>query len=227
MTPRQSLNLRFVTPLAVSATLCVVLAGTWLSAQDPVPGSRPFQGRAQSLPGALECELYDEGGEGVAYHETDGRNHGSGELNKGGTDRDNFRKDEDVDISFTKDDWDNSAFNLVPQELGRFYMGWTAAREWVRYTVDIARAGRYSVGVMYTARYDGGFVLELDGREVGAPVRLASTANPLDERRNWHHWNYHEQAGALSLPAGRHVLTLEILEPGNLNLDRIDFSLVE
>lgn len=185
---------------------------------------KPFQGRVQSLPGPLECEFYDEGGEGVAYHETDGRNHGSGELNKGGNDRDQFRKDENVDLSYTKNDWDNSAFNRVAQELGRFYVGWTATGEWVRYTVDIATSGRYSLGVMYTSRYDGGIMLRCDEQAAGLPVRLASTANDKDERRNWHHWNYHEQKNALFLPAGRHVLTIRILDPGNLNLDRIDFT---
>jgi hypothetical protein len=187
------------------------------------PG-KPFQGRAQSLPGQLQCELYDEGGEGVAYHETDGRNHGSGELNKGDSDRDNFRKEENVDLSYTKHDWDNSQFNLVTQELERFYLGWTATGEWVRYTVDIAKAGRYSVGVMYTARYDGGILVKCDERASGPPIRLASTANDRDERRNWHHWNFHEQKDAVFLPAGRHVLTIRILDPGNLNLDRIEFT---
>jgi endoglucanase len=185
---------------------------------------KPFRGRAQSLPGALECELYDEGGEGVAYHETDGRNHGSGELNKKGNDLDNFRKDEDVDLSYTKDGWDNSEFNRVPQQLERLYLGWTAPGEWARYTVDIAQSGRYSLGVMYTARYDGGVLLECDERATGGPIRLTSTADVRDERRNWHHWNYHELKDAVFLHSGRHVLTIKVLEPGNLNLDRIDFA---
>jgi endoglucanase len=184
---------------------------------------KPFQSRVQSIPGRLECELFDVGGEGVAYHETDGRNHGSGELNRGGTDRDNFRKEEDVDLSYTKPDWDNSEFNRVPQELGRFYLGWTASGEWVRYTVEVAQAGRYSLGVLYTARYDGGILLKCDDRAAGPPLRLASTADARDERRNWHHWNYHEQKAAVFLPAGRHVLTIQILDPGNLNLDRVEF----
>ena len=188
---------------------------------------RPFQGRVQSVPGRLECEFYDEGGEGVAYHETDGRNHGSGELNKGDSDRDKFRKDESVDLSYTKDGWDNSEFNRVPQELGRFYVGWTATGEWVRYTVDVAKSGRYTLGVMYTSRYDGGILLECDEREAGPPLRLASTADARDERRNWHHWNLHEQKDAVFLPAGRHVLTIKILDPGNLNLDRIGFTPVQ
>jgi hypothetical protein len=36
---------------------------------------------AQAIPGRLEAALYDLGGEGVAYHDTDKINHGSGELN--------------------------------------------------------------------------------------------------------------------------------------------------
>ena len=187
---------------------------------------KPFQGRVQTIPGRLECEFYDQGGEGVAYHETDGRNHGSGELNKGNGDRDNFRKDEAVDISYTKNDWDNSAFNRVPQELGRFYVGWTATGEWIRYTVDITKGGRYSLGVMYTARYNGGILVKCDERPAGPPIRLASTADDRDERRNWHHWNYHEQKDTIFLPAGQRVLTIKILDPGNLNLDRIDFTFV-
>jgi hypothetical protein len=185
---------------------------------------RPFQGTVQSIPGILECEFYDEGGEGVAYHEADGRNHGSGELNQGGEERDRFRQDEDVDISYTKDEWDNSPFNLVPQELGHFYVGWTAPEEWLRYTVDIKQAGMYTLSVMYTARYDGGFTVACDGESVGEPIRLRSTADERDEKRNWHHWNYAEDGGALKLPAGRHVLTLHILAPGNMNFDRVVFK---
>ncbi|MEI6424613.1 MAG: hypothetical protein WCP55_20515, partial [Lentisphaerota bacterium] len=33
------------------------------------------------LPGKLQCEYYDLGGEGVAFHETDSINSGSGKLN--------------------------------------------------------------------------------------------------------------------------------------------------
>ena len=47
---------------------------------------KPFQDSAytsgpQSIPGRVECAYYDLGGEGVAYHDTDSTNHGSGELN--------------------------------------------------------------------------------------------------------------------------------------------------
>ncbi len=40
-----------------------------------------YHGGAQTIPGKIECAYYDLGGEGVAYHDTDATNHGSGELN--------------------------------------------------------------------------------------------------------------------------------------------------
>jgi hypothetical protein len=39
------------------------------------------QGGPQKIPGQVLCVCYDLGGEGVAYHDTDAKNHGSGELN--------------------------------------------------------------------------------------------------------------------------------------------------
>ena len=46
---------------------------------------KPFQdsvykGGAQVIPGRVQCAYYDQGGEGVAYHDSDAINHGSGEL---------------------------------------------------------------------------------------------------------------------------------------------------
>ena len=185
---------------------------------------KPFKNKAQTIPGRLECEFYDEGGEGLAYHETDGRNHGSGELNRGDSELHKFRKDEDVDTSYTKADWDDSDFNLVPQELGGLYLGWTATGEWLRYSVDVEQAGIYTVSAMYTSRYDGSIQITCDGKAIGGPIPLKSTANANDEKRNWHHWNYHEKASAFELPSGRHVLTIRILAPGNLNLDYLLFK---
>jgi hypothetical protein len=36
---------------------------------------------AQIIPGRLQCEYYDVGGEGIAYHDNDSTNSGSGHLN--------------------------------------------------------------------------------------------------------------------------------------------------
>lgn len=76
---------------------------------------------AQVIPGRIECAYYDLGGEGVAYHDTDPINHGSGELNlKPEHHRSHptpyfwsFRANEGVDISYTKDFADFNHTNLV------------------------------------------------------------------------------------------------------------------
>src|SRR5271163_2112027 len=64
-----------------------------------------YQGGPQKIPGRVLCAYYDMGGEGVAYHDTDSKNHGSGELNPAdGTYLNEFRIQEGVDTSYTKFD---------------------------------------------------------------------------------------------------------------------------
>ncbi len=40
-----------------------------------------YSGEAQPIPGKVQCAYYDLGGEGIAYHDTDAKNNGSGALN--------------------------------------------------------------------------------------------------------------------------------------------------
>jgi len=71
--------------------ICLLLASSGLlkpvqAALPPGYAGKPFQdvthtNGAQVIPGRIECACYDLGGEGIAYHDTDPTNHGSGELN--------------------------------------------------------------------------------------------------------------------------------------------------
>src|SRR5450432_3013760 len=75
-----------------------------------------YPGGPQKIPGRVQCAYYDFGGEGIAYHDTDAKNNGSGGLNPAdGSYLNTFRMDEGVDTSYTKfhDEIDNSSFNLV------------------------------------------------------------------------------------------------------------------
>ncbi len=61
------------------------LIGCWLIILIPLPGSSqsqsiPWKGHPQIIPGRIQCEWYDSGGEGIAYHDKDSINHGSGHL---------------------------------------------------------------------------------------------------------------------------------------------------
>lgn len=58
------------------------------------------QSGAQKIPGRVECAYDDRGGEGVAYHDVDAKNDGSGGLNPAdGTYLNQFRMDEGVELS--------------------------------------------------------------------------------------------------------------------------------
>jgi hypothetical protein len=99
-----------------------------------------WSGGPQRLPGRVLCAYYDTGGEGVAYHDSDPENHGSGELNPvDGSYLHSFRIDEGVDTSYVKyhDEIDNSPFNRVLPEEGLLYVGWTVPGEWLKYTVQV------------------------------------------------------------------------------------------
>src|SRR5271167_1658067 len=57
-----------------------------------------YEGGPQKIPGRVQCAYYDLGGEGIAYHDTDARNNGSGGLNPAdGTYLNEFRMNEAVD----------------------------------------------------------------------------------------------------------------------------------
>ena len=54
-----------------------------LSAQAPRSyAGKPYQGQPQIIPGRVQAELYDSGGQGIAYNDSDAVNNGSGRLNK-------------------------------------------------------------------------------------------------------------------------------------------------
>jgi hypothetical protein len=111
-------------------TLAAAIAGmAEAQAQGGYQG-KPYQGRRQVIPGRIEMEFYDTGGQGVAYNDTDAVNNGSGTLNKGDTYLDRFRQDEGVDISYTKTNIDKTV-DGVQEKVGELYLGWTAPGEWV------------------------------------------------------------------------------------------------
>ncbi|HEX8019580.1 carbohydrate-binding protein [Mucilaginibacter sp.] len=189
---------------------------------------KPWQGKMQQLPGRLECEYYDEGGEGVAYHDTDSTNNGNGKLNPAnGTFLNEFRMHEGVDISYTKTgNIDNNPYNKVPRDLNKFYVGWTQPGEWINYTVKVNKTGTYPIGVLYTSNGDGAISLDIDGKDATGQMKIASTHDSRDTVawRQWHHWNASDSIGSITLSKGVHVLTLHIVANGNMNLDYINIG---
>lgn len=83
-------------------------------------GTQSAFGTTNAIPGIVEIEDYDNGGEGVAYHDTDAANLGGG-----------YRLNEGVDIGGGPDNG--------------FVLGYVATGEWIEYTVEVATSGTYEV----------------------------------------------------------------------------------
>jgi hypothetical protein len=194
-----------------------------------------YHGGAQKIPGRVEFAYYDLGGEGVAYHDSDAQNHGSGELNPAdGSYLNEFRMHEGVDTSYTKfnrtpDKIDDNSYDLVQPPGEQLYVGWTVPGEWFNLTVDVATGSSYSMNLLYTAHNDGGISLDVNGVPQGKTIAVKSTFNAAEPVawRQWHHWNYAEDVGRVRLTAGRNVLTVHIASGGQLNLAYLDFHPVQ
>lgn len=203
-----------------------VLIGTSAIAQTLVEKSKPI--KSQQIPGKIECEFYDLGGEGIAYHDTDEVNNGSGKLNPvNGNPLNEFRLKDGVDISYTKtDSIDDTPYTKVPIKMKQLYVGWTQPTEWINYTVQVKKSGMYKIGVLYTANGDGAISIAVNGKDATGNMKIESTHDDKDPVawRQWHHWNSSGNIGTIKLEKGTQLLTLHIVENGNMNLDYLTFT---
>ena len=98
------------------------------------PSSTPFGGTAALIPVVIEAENFDEGGEGIAYHDLTTGNAGG-----------QYRQT-DVDIATTSDAG------------GGYALGYVAAGEWLKYSVSVAAAGSYTLEARVASAGRGGNV---------------------------------------------------------------------
>lgn len=134
--------------------LNVLLTVALLAQAAPGPG-RPFRGHVHVIPGTIEAEDFDEGGEGVAYHDAEPEN-----LERK---RPAYR-DGGVDLESRA-----AASN-------RYNLGWTRAGEWLAYTVDVREAGTYRVEMMVASEKAGGrFHVEFGGVDRTGAIMLPDT----------------------------------------------------
>jgi len=221
---------------ALGVPLMVLLAVAGLYGHRNVPeeyAGKPFEDAAyasgpQAIPGRLQAALYDLGGEGIAYHDSDKINHGSGELNyKPGHCEEgvpayvcHFREGEGVDISYVKKQADLNHANMVAPEWQQLYIGWAEDGEWTNYTVDVKKAGAYRIEAMYSYAAQT-IQFRLNNRPAAdckLPVET-SRGFPLQSYPDWviwHIWNKAE-CGEITFPqAGPQLLTLEYRKGNNL-----------
>ncbi|OQW96253.1 MAG: hypothetical protein BWK77_05670, partial [Verrucomicrobia bacterium A1] len=106
-----------------------------------------------AVPGTIQIENFDAGGEGVAYHDTT-------VANEGGA----YRPTERVDIAAS-----TGASN-------GYLVGWTKLGEWLKYTVNVAVPGLHIVRIRVASLLAGGtFHIEQDNVNVSGTLTVPNT----------------------------------------------------
>lgn len=147
------------------------------------------------LPGTVQAEHYDKGGEGVAYHDNDAANQGG----KG-------RSSEGVDV--------------VTGNNG-LAVGYTNSGEWLEYTVNVTQAGTYS----YKATVSSGvsnssFSINLNKN--GSITKLADVKVPQTGNNDWDTYTTAEGPLSKDLETGEQILRI-IITGSSCNIDKIQF----
>src|SRR5215831_17594897 len=148
----------------------------------------PFGGTPAAIPGTVQAENYDTGGQGVAYNVTS--------IN--GT-ANNYRSD-GVDLEVTTD------------TAGGHNLGWTARGQWFKYTVNVNAAGTYTVTfrvAAINAVTDAFHIANSAGTNLSGNINVPATGA-------WQTWT--NVTATVTLPAGQQVLTVSQDNPGwNIN----------
>ncbi len=114
----------------------------------------PFSGTAAPIPGLVQAENFDAGGEGLAYHDTDPQNRG-GKGRATGVDQQN-----------------------AGDTGGGLTVAFVHTGEWLEYTVNTAATRTYTLDFRVAQRKAGGtFHLEEDGHDVTGELSVPSTGS--------------------------------------------------
>jgi len=149
--------------------------------------------KAMTIPGTIEAEDFDNGNSGVTY---------SGAQGASGTDGDHEYRGEDY-----------SAVDIVASGTGRA-IGYTAAEEWLEYTVDVKEAGEYDVTASVSNGSGAGSITVKVGT-ASAKLSFTGTADDWDA--------YEDATGKITLAAGKQTVRITI-NNDNTNVDYVKFS---
>lgn len=118
-------------------------------APKPEKPQDPFSGNPKLVPGVIQAEDYDLGGQNVAYSDNSFGNNGGA------------YREESVDIQ---------------ENATGFHIGWLEADEWLEYSVDVSRSGAFDVVVRSASDNAGGrFYFEVDGERVSPDISTSAT----------------------------------------------------
>jgi len=164
----------------------------------------PYMGVMATIPGKVESELYDLGGQDVAYWDNNmGHNDGNNPR---------FRADEGVDIGATFADGNRNTPALKT-------IGWNDGNEWQLYTVDVKETNDYSVLFCYSSganKNDAKVTFYLDG------VLLVDQL-PVPSSNNWDIYKKTKASYKVNMTKGVHVLKA-LCNTGGFDFEGVTFA---
>src|SRR6202034_4508215 len=160
----------------------------------------PFGGTAAAVPGTVYAANYDTGGQGTGYNVTST----NGSANS-------YRSD-GVDLETTTDTSPTTAGG------NGYDIGWTGTGQWFNYTVNVATAGTYTVGIRLSSPYgitDALHIANSSGTNLSGAVAAPNTGGD----QTWSTVN-----ATVTLPAGEQTLTVDQDDNG-FNFHYMTFTL--
>jgi uncharacterized protein involved in high-affinity Fe2+ transport len=147
-------------------------------------GEAPYGGTPAAVPGTVQAANYDTGGQGVAYNVN--AVNGSG----------NSYRSDGVDLEVCADTGCGDD------------IGWTAAGQWFKYTVNVATAGTYALSLRLAAPTAVTNALQIDNA-AGTDLTGVVTAPATGGYQDWT-----TVTANITLPAGVQTLTIDQDSPG-------------
>ena len=151
------------------------------------------------IPGVIQAENFDKGGEGLTFHDSDSNREGDT----------NYRTDGEG-VDFVKGN-------------GGTCIGYTAKDEWLEYTIDVTEAGKYEyIATVSSGTTGSGFKIGLvkNGK---VSTTLATINVPQTGNNDWGTYTTVEGEFSKELEAGEQILRFTIT--GNsCNIDKVELK---
>ena len=155
-----------------------------------------------TIPGIVEAENFDKGGEGLTFHDSDSNDEA----------KSNYRSD-------------NEGVDIKKASNGGYVLGWTSLDEWYEYTVDVKQAGKYSCDAVVSSGLSGsGFNVGIV--ENGKVTNLWRMSVPQTGNNSWDTYKTISNTTLKELKEGKQVIRISIFG-ANCDIDKIELKCVE
>lgn len=182
-----------VTARATDALANTGTGGIVLEARAP---QAPYGGTPHAIPGKIEFEEFDTGGQDSAYYDT----------SSGSETGVAFRDIEDVDIENCEDIG------------GGYNLGWTVSGEWLEYTVNVEEAGIYTMDIRVANSGTGkALSFEINGNPMALDISIPNTGD-------WQAWET-VSINNIELSSGVQIMRVTVSGENYVNMNHVTFAL--